>query len=105
MATPVDETELLTRLVAAGHLIPSGVPGLHGRGEVFEAIRRAFEACLARASDVEQPERLRFPPLLPRAVLERNGHFTTFPHLAGTIFVFTGDERDARAQAVRAERH
>jgi seryl-tRNA synthetase len=103
-ATP-DQDELREALIAAGHLIPSGVPGLYGRGPVFESIRRGFEARVAAAADPEQPERPRFPPVLPRELLERNGYFTTFPHLAGTIFSFEGSERDAREQAERAEQH
>jgi seryl-tRNA synthetase len=99
------QADLLDALVAAGHLIPSGVPGLYGRGQVFESIRGAFEALIARAADPEQPERPRFPPLLPRRLLERNGYFTTFPHLAGTIFAFDGDEDEAHQQAKRAARH
>ena len=100
-----DQAQLLDELLAAGHLISSGVPGLYGRGQVFESIRRGLEARIARAADPEAPERPRFPPVLPRTLLERNGYFTTFPHLAGTIFSFEGSERDAREQATRAEEH
>jgi seryl-tRNA synthetase len=103
-ATP-DQAELLDELVARGHLLPSGVPGLYGRGAGFEDVRRAFEARVARAAEPEQPERPRFPPVLPRRLLELNGYLTTFPHLAGTIFAFDGSERAARAQAAAAEAH
>ena len=45
-------------------------------------------------------ERLRFPPLLPRRQLETSGYLNSFPHLAGTVYSFSGDERPGR----RAER-
>ena len=51
----------------------------------------------------EQPERLRFPPLLPRRDLETIGYLKSFPHLAGSVFAFDG-HRGAGRRAVRARR-
>jgi hypothetical protein len=69
-ATP-DQAELLDALVAAGHLIPSGVPGVYGRGSDFEAIRVGLDAHVTRVATAagETPETLRFPPVLPRKQL------------------------------------
>ena len=100
-----DQTALLDALVERGHLVPGGVPGIYGRGSVFEDIRLRFEALVSRVGAEDEPELLRFPPVLPRKYLEKNGYHTTFPHLAGTIFSFGGSERDAREQAELAERH
>ena len=36
---------------------------------------------------------MRFPPVLPRRDLEAVGYLKNFPHLAGSIFAFEGDER------------
>jgi seryl-tRNA synthetase len=103
-ATP-DQAALLDALVAAGHLIPSGVPGVYGRGATFEAIRQAFDDDVTRAAAPEAPEVLRFPPVLPRRQLEDVGYLNNFPHLAGTVFAFEGTEAEARAQAERAAAH
>jgi len=103
-ATP-DQAQLLDDLVAAGLLIPSGVPGVYGRGSAFEDVRERFDAYVSRAAAPEAPEVLRFPPVLPRVQLERTGYLNSFPHLAGAVFAFEGTEGQARAQAERAAAH
>jgi seryl-tRNA synthetase len=100
-----EQAQLLDELVAAGHLIPSGVPGVYGRGADFEDVRERFDAYVSRAAAPEAPEVLRFPPVLPREQLERTGYLKSFPHLAGTVFAFEGSEAQARAQADRAAAH
>lgn len=104
-AASPDQAQLLDDLVAAGHLIPSGVPGIYGRGSGFEDVRERFDAYVSRAAAPEAPEVLRFPPVLPRIQLERTGYLKNFPHLAGTVFAFEGTEAQARVQAERAEAH
>jgi seryl-tRNA synthetase len=100
-----DQIAFRDELVAAGILIDSGVPGLYGRGSVFEHIRVAFDDLVTRAAAAEAPETMRFPPLLPRRQLETIGYLQSFPHLAGSVFGFEGDEDDALVQQERAERH
>jgi seryl-tRNA synthetase len=100
-----DQTEFLAELIAAGLLLESGVPGVYGHGAVFEDVRgRLDERLSAEASD-RGAERLRFPPLLPRHHLESSGYLASFPHLAGSVYSFDGDERQAAAQSERAARH
>jgi seryl-tRNA synthetase len=103
-ATP-DQEAFGAALAEAGLLIPSGVPGVHGRGAVFEGVRAAFAAAVSRAAEPDGAELLRFPPVLPRRQLEASGYLASFPHLAGSIFGFAGDDDDALAQQARAERH
>jgi seryl-tRNA synthetase len=105
-ATP-DQAALLDELVAYGHLIPSGVPGVYGRGSDFEDVRQRFDAHVTRSAAAagETPEVLRFPPVLPRRQLEDLGYLESFPHLAGTVFAFEGTEAQARQQAERACAH
>jgi seryl-tRNA synthetase len=100
-----DQAQLLDDLVAAGHLIPTGVPGVYGRGAVFEDVRGRFEAYISRAAAPEAPEVLRFPPVLPREQLEGSGYLKSFPHLTGAVFAFEGTEADALVQAERAAAH
>lgn len=100
-----DQKEFLRELVGAGYLIESGVPGVYGRGEAFERVRLGFDDKVSEASDAESPERMVFPPLLPRRQLEEVGYLKSFPHLACTVFSFEGDEGQAAVQEERAERH
>ncbi len=99
------QVELLDALFEARLLIDSGVPGVYGRGATFEAIRCGVDALVDAASHPDGPELLRFPPVLPRRHLETSGYLHSFPHLAGTIFAFGGDERDAVEQAHVADVH
>jgi seryl-tRNA synthetase len=102
-----DQTELLEALIEAGHLVPSGVPGIYGRGHDYEDVRGRFDAYVTRvAIDAgEAPEVLRFPPVLPRKQIEDLGYLENFPHLAGSVFAFEGKELDARAMAETAAAH
>jgi len=100
-----DQTAFLADLVANGLLIESGVPGVYGRAEEFERVRGSFDALITRTAVVDEPERMAFPPLLPRRQLEKIGYLKSFPHLAGAIFAFDGDEEQAAVQEERASRH
>jgi seryl-tRNA synthetase len=102
-----DQAQLLQALVEAGHLIPSGVPGVYGRGSDYEDVRLRFDAYVTRAATAagETPEVLRFPPVLPRKQIEDLGYLENFPHLAGSVFAFEGTEGQARGMAEIAGRH
>lgn len=99
-------SDLLEALVDAGHLIPTGTPGLYGRGAAFEALLDRLEALFDRITAEDGAERLRFPPAIGRAPFERSGYLDSFPHLAGTVHAFAGDERHHRdlLAALRAGR-
>jgi seryl-tRNA synthetase len=100
-----EQTAFLADLLDAGLLIDSGVPGVYGRGEDFERVRLAFDAKVTAVADLDRPERMAFPPVLPKRRIEEIGYLKSFPHLAGTIFSFDGDEEQAAAQEARAEAH
>jgi seryl-tRNA synthetase len=102
-----DQAQLLDELVDAGHLIPSGVPGVYGRGSDYEDVRLRFDAYVTRVATAagETPEVMRFPPVLPRQQIEDLGYLENFPHLAGSVFAFEGTEAQARAMAEIAGRH
>jgi seryl-tRNA synthetase len=100
-----DQAALLSELVDRRLLIETGVPGLYGRGGRFEEVCEGVASLVTRASAPERPEQLRFPPMLPRRHLETAGYLESFPHLAGSIFAFEGDEAQAAAQYERARRH
>ena len=100
-----DQASLLEELLAAGLLIESGVPGVYGHNEVFEDIRDRLADRLSAEAGQRGALRLRFPPVLPRRQLESSGYLASFPHLAGSVYSFEGDESDARVQSERAAVH
>jgi seryl-tRNA synthetase len=104
-AGTVDQAAFLGELLDRGLLLQSGVPGLYGRSGDFEDVREGVADLVTRAVQPEHPERLRFPPLLPRRDLETVGYLKSFPHLAGSVFAFDGTEEQAAAQYDRASRH
>lgn len=101
-ARPLSATkdELRRELVSSGHLIPSGVPGLYGRGGAFEEVIAHFEGVVGRMAADERPEVMHFPPALARAVYERTDHVETMPHLLGSVHSFDGDD-DAHLELAR----
>ncbi len=103
-ATP-EQAAFLDELLDAGLLVASGVPGVYGRSMAFEEALRGFEDLVGRAAPEDHAEILRFPPVLPRRHLEASGYLKSFPHLAGSVFSFEGDEAQAAEQQERAERH
>ncbi|BCX17346.1 MAG: hypothetical protein KatS3mg117_1028 [Geminicoccaceae bacterium] len=90
-------SDFLRDLTEAGLLLETGVPGLYGRSARFEALIERIDEFVSRRTAEDGAERLRFPPALPRRELERSGYLEGFPHLAGTVHAFTGDERAHRA--------
>jgi hypothetical protein len=84
-------------------IVPSGVPGIWARSEVFESVLRRFDDRVSTLAAGEEAERLHFPPLIPRRLLERTGYLDSFPHLAGTVFSFTGSEAQSRELGRRAK--
>jgi seryl-tRNA synthetase len=104
-AASADQTAFLRELVDAGLLIESGVPGIYGHGNAFEEVRERLAERLSAEAASRGAERLRFPPVLPRQQLEASGYLSSFPHLAGSIYAFEGDEPQAALQAERATAH
>lgn len=100
-----DQLAFLGELLERGLLIQTGVAGIYGRAETFEDVCAGVADLVTRAGAPEGPEQLRFPPVLPRQDLERVGYLKSFPHLAGSIFAFDGDEAAAGAQYERARKH
>ncbi len=102
--SPTDEKQYLEDLIAHGHFIPSGEPGIYGRGVVFEKVRNGFDAMVSRGCLTDHAETPRFPPLIPRRTLEKAGYLGSFPQLCGVVHSFAGDDRSAVNIAERAQR-
>jgi seryl-tRNA synthetase len=104
-ATTAAQSAFRAALLAAGLLVETGVPGVYGRGAAFEEVRLRFDAYITRAAAPEEAEVMGFPPVLPRQQIETSGYLKSFPHLAGTVFAFTGEEDQAREQYEAASEH
>jgi seryl-tRNA synthetase len=100
-----EQVAYLDELVEAGLLTRTGVDGVYARGGAFETVRLSFDKLVTRTAAPESPEPLYFPPLLTREQLETSGYLGSFPHLAGTVFAFEGDEEAAAEQLDLASRH
>ena len=94
-AGTADESAFLQELIDYGHFLPSGEPGVYGRGMTFERVRNGFDALVNSYSEPDEPETPRFPPIIPRRTLERAGYLKSFPHLCGAVFSFAGKEMQA----------
>ena len=84
----------MCELVREGLLIPSGVPGVVGRGGVFEDVLQRFDRFVTRMGAAEGATVMRFPSIMPRAHFEQSGYLKSFPQLIGSVFSFTGNEHD-----------
>lgn len=93
--------ELYDGLVESGLIIPVGVPGIFGRNAVFEDVLRRFDEYVSRVAQGDGAEKMLFPPTLDRKVFERSEFLDSFPQLAGTVFSFTGTDRQHADLAAR----
>src|SRR5262245_59250131 len=93
MARNYSAEELYQGLVQHGLIIPVGVPGIFGRNAVFEGVLRRFDDYVSRVAKDDGAEQMLFPPTLDRRVFEKSEFLDSFPQLAGTVFSFTGSEK------------
>ena len=86
------ETDFLTALIDARVILPVGIDGVYGRGSAFESVLAGIERLLDEAGRDLGAEVVRLPPVMPRRMLERSGYLKGFPHFAGTVHCFCGDD-------------
>ncbi len=94
MSNEYSPEKLYADLVAHRLIIPVGVPGVFGRGAVFEDVLLRFDALISRIAADDGAEVMRFPPTLARKVLEKSEYLDSFPNLAGTVFSFFGKDAE-----------
>lgn len=83
------------RMVAAGVLVPMGVDGLVGKGRDFVDVFAALDRRITAAPPAgEDHELFRFPPLIPRSMLEQTDYLRSFPDLIGSVHSFSGRDAD-----------
>jgi seryl-tRNA synthetase len=88
-----DLTEFYEGLVEHGLILPVGVQGAFGRGSVFEEVLNRFNDLVTREAKGDGAEPLMFPPIIPRATLEKSEFLKSMPQLAGSVFSFFGNEK------------
>jgi seryl-tRNA synthetase len=96
MSAVYDVEGFYAGLVENQLIYPTGVQGAYGRGAVFEDILRRFDALVLRTAEADGAEEMMFPPILPRALIEKLGYLENFPQLAGSVHSFAGSEARAR---------
>jgi seryl-tRNA synthetase len=79
-------------LLRHGLLIEGAVPGIYGTGARFEAVVAQLETLLSALGAGLAAEVMRFPPVMPRAIVEQSGYVQAFPHLLGTVHCFAGGD-------------
>ena len=78
----------------------SGVDGVYGRTGQYESVVEALAALISRYRAAEA-EVFRFPPVMSRAMLEKQGYLKSFPNLVGCVSCLHGSEHEIR-EAVEA---
>src|SRR5579863_7035802 len=78
---------------------PLGADGVYGRTGDYEAVIEGLSGFVTRMREAEA-EVLRFPPVVPRALIEKSGYLKSFPHLLGCVCALGTDvERVTEAVA------
>lgn len=90
-------TDFRTRLLDAGILIPTGIDGLWGRNATFEQVYEGLDHAITQAGLRDHAEVMRFPPAMAQQTFEKSGYMKNFPHFAGTVHCFCGNEREHHA--------
>ena len=85
-------TDFLARLIEAKVILPVGVDGVYGRSAAFETVLSGIDRLLDETGRDVGAEVVRLPPVMPRRTLERSGYLNGFPHFAGTVHCFCGDD-------------
>ena len=86
------ETAFHDELVRHRLIIPTGVPGVFGRGPVFEDVLHRFDALVSASASKDGAESMHFPPVLSRKVFEKSEFLDSFPQLAGSVWSFHGTD-------------
>jgi seryl-tRNA synthetase len=96
------KADLFRTLIERRMLLPSGVPGVYGRGPSLVGLVERIERLIDGYAQRDGASKVSFPAVLPREVLRRVGYLESFPHLCGSVHAFTGDGRRHAALVERA---
>lgn len=100
-ATAFDPIAFHDGLVSHGLIVPAGVQGVFGRGEVFEDVLGRFDDLVLRIGRDDGADAMMFPPTIDRSIIEKTNYMESFPHLVGAVYSFFGKELAARQMSER----
>ncbi|MFD5920080.1 aminoacyl--tRNA ligase-related protein [Kitasatospora sp. NPDC058201] len=75
----------LEQLTAAGWVLPTGVPGLLGFTAKFESVLTRLQTELTAVDPSASSGPAWYPPVVPRANIDRAEYAESFPQLLGTV--------------------
>jgi seryl-tRNA synthetase len=90
-------------LVENGLIVPTRVPGSFGRNAVFEDVLARFDGLINQLAKDDAAEFYVFPPVIDRTIIEKTSYLDSFPNLAGTVFSFFGNEREAKGLSAKVK--
>lgn len=93
LSTPTPAA-FLGDLIQHGVLLETGERGVYGKSVTFERIIAGLNAIVTKAGADLKAEVVTFPPVITLELLERTDYLNNFPHLAGVVDSFLGDERE-----------
>ena len=105
MTMTYDMAAFYEGLVAHRLILPSGVPGVFGRGPMYERVMAGLNHALDQIALNDGYETIHHPPVLPRQLLEKVNYLEAFPHLCGSIHSFMGNGLQALRLAEAARSH
>lgn len=104
MTAPPSVRGLRERLLEAGLLFPAGAEGLYGRSATYQSVTEGIGRYVHRWATAVGATTVHLPPVLARSTFERTGYLRSFPDLAGSVHVFSGDDRGHAELLRRLER-
>lgn len=82
---------------------PMGVDGVYARSQQYEDVVQALQALISRRRPAGA-EVLRFPPVMSRRQLEKQGYLNSFPQLLGCVCCLHGSDAEIGAAVEEANR-
>ncbi|MEQ9004504.1 MAG: amino acid--[acyl-carrier-protein] ligase [Pseudomonadales bacterium] len=86
------EQVLGAAMIDAGYWLETGLPGIYGRTGQFEEVVNGFDHLVEQLAKRDGAEVMRFPPVMPSAVLLRAEYMQSFPELCGCVHSYAGGE-------------
>ena len=101
MSSDFDPVKFHDDLVKHKLIIPVGVPGVFGRGAIFEDVLERFNGLITQIAKNDGADIYTFPPVINRQILEKVNYLDSFPQLCGAVCSFFGKEPQAKALSER----
>lgn len=94
---------LVSRMLDAELLVPTGVLGLYGRSASYQSVADGISHMVNRWAVELDATRFRFPPILSRSTFAHTNYLESFPDLMGSVHVFDGGDAEHKELLGRVE--